>query len=620
MTRKKTRRSRKNKSLKKLSKQMDTAETYLNRGIDYLKKGDCDNAIDNCTKAIERRPNDAEAHLLRGVAHSFKGADELAIKDFGKAIEFKPGGAQAYLWRGIAYGKKGAYDLAIEDFSSAIDKASESKPDDIAKVAYDNRGIAYGRKGNYDRAIQDYSEAIRLDRNFAEAYFDRSGAYFFKGDYDSAIEDLNKTIELKPYYTKAYNNRGIAYLAKGDLERARKDFEKASKPSDAQTYYNLGISYCSKDNYERALENFDEAIKLEPNNVPDGISPFIPHFIRFFESNTIKKENRAILFGEIYKLLNVVFHIQEDAFTKDQDVVHYSSRKILISHVRRGKSFFLNRTTKMNDPTEGELLFKLLDKEGEDYRKIDQTFQPNTYLGSFISYDETKKIYPSDDILLFWRLYGKHDKDEAAGCSLRYASTLFSEKPVTVNNLKELLEKGEFRRDSTQEHKGNTSREQEKQAPKKKYSLYRVFYWEEGGKDEAQQLNKENIKKIKKHLGDLNKLKKKDPFKSYKEKIDSFIYTVLNEIRFLFKEVHYREEKEVRIIKTDFSDNNSGKNDCFELENDFRPKSVVLGPQANKPEKWKAYIEKHDSNIKVKISKISYGNRKNLIHDSVPRS
>ncbi len=99
----------------------DAVAVYVNRGNDYAKKGQYDEAILNYNKALEINPRYALAYYNRGNAYDEKGQYDQAISDFTKALEINPRFGEAYIRRGGAYGKKGQYDQAISDFNKALE-------------------------------------------------------------------------------------------------------------------------------------------------------------------------------------------------------------------------------------------------------------------------------------------------------------------------------------------------------------------------------------------------------------------------------------------------------------------------------------------------------------------
>ena len=106
------------------------AETFNNRGLDYLYSARFDNAVQdfdrdsaaaifNFNKAIELNPNYAEAYYNRGLTYHGWENYETAIKDFDKVIELDPNFAGAYFYRGICYEELEDEEKAQADYAKA---------------------------------------------------------------------------------------------------------------------------------------------------------------------------------------------------------------------------------------------------------------------------------------------------------------------------------------------------------------------------------------------------------------------------------------------------------------------------------------------------------------------
>ena len=611
----------------------DFFEAYFNRASAYFQRDEYDRAIKDLDKAIELKPDYAETYFRRGLAYSRKCDYDRAIKDYTKAIELKPDYAEAYSNRGADYFTKRDYDHAIKDYTKAI----ELKPD--AAEHWYNRGITYSIKSDHDRGKIDLDEAIRLKPDFAIAYFNRSVIHSIKGDYDRVVEDLDKTIETKPDFFQAYHNKGAIYQEKGDYSQAIKSLDKAIelKPDYAEAYHARGNTYFKKDDYDRAIKDLDKAIELKPGytkayytrgvtyrkkgNYDYAVAdlkeacknadsrlilsfPWFHYVTASFPENAISEKNRDELFKEFLKLEDCIFNIKQAAFIGDKDVVHYSSMKTLKALIKKGNRFYLSKATGMADSTEGEFLFDLIEKVSKDYEK-QEALPRVAWIGSFILYEERDGHY-SDDVLLFWRLYGKDRKKEAAGCSLVYSANLFETEMSLRNPIEPALSSIFYDRLSYKSPQ-NTLESQESQEisimrPKKRNlpRLYKVFYGENEQKD--------NLDKINLHLGKIKELKKKNEFQNYKGKIDAVILALLDEIRFLFKSTYYKEENEVRILEVSY-DPSTQKH--FELGEDFRPNKITIGPLSKKVKKWKTLIKNQHPEIEVKKSQIAYRNRSN---------
>ena|GEM_PF-7092129 len=80
---------------------------------------DYDQAIADCTRAIELDPKDAWAYAHRGAAHRQKEDYDQAIADFSRAIELDPKDPTSYEWRAEAYEARGDADKAVQDRAEA---------------------------------------------------------------------------------------------------------------------------------------------------------------------------------------------------------------------------------------------------------------------------------------------------------------------------------------------------------------------------------------------------------------------------------------------------------------------------------------------------------------------
>lgn len=133
-----------------------TANDYLDRGTESLKKGDLNEAILNLRKAIELDPKSSAAYNGLAAVYQRQGKADMAIVNFTKAIELNP----------------------------------------VYKEAYFGRGICYLTTGDYDKAIVNLGKAIEIDKNNADAYYYRAQSYFSKKEYAKSMEDVRVAEKL----------------------------------------------------------------------------------------------------------------------------------------------------------------------------------------------------------------------------------------------------------------------------------------------------------------------------------------------------------------------------------------------------------------------------------------
>ena len=91
------------------------AATFYNRGFEYTKKGDYEQAIADFDKAIDLRPKFIQAFNSRAAIHIELGLDELAFADVDEAIEITPDHAGLYRHRAKLQFRRGAFAAALPD-------------------------------------------------------------------------------------------------------------------------------------------------------------------------------------------------------------------------------------------------------------------------------------------------------------------------------------------------------------------------------------------------------------------------------------------------------------------------------------------------------------------------
>lgn len=185
----------------------------------------CNEALQECGKAIALKPDFADAYYNRGNIYGRIGRYDLSLRDYNKAIELKPDFCRAYSNRGSLYAQVGRSAEAIRDY----DRATQLQPADA--LTYNNRGNVYASAGRLDIALRDFEKAIELRRDFAPAYGNRANVHAAMGRYDLALRDYSKAIELRPDISVNYNARASVY-------QHLKEYDKAL--ADLRTFQDMG--------------------------------------------------------------------------------------------------------------------------------------------------------------------------------------------------------------------------------------------------------------------------------------------------------------------------------------------------------------------------------------------
>jgi tetratricopeptide (TPR) repeat protein len=161
----------------------DNPQGYLEIAKAEYKLGNIQNAISNCTRAIEVDPFFVDAFMLRGVFYTDIKEYNTAFSDFDTAVKIAPDTINPYSGRATAYFNLEKYQEAIEDTTVVINR-------DPSADSYFVRGIIYFNMKLFDEALEDCNRAIDINPEHYKAYCVRSDVYYEKRQYEKAGADL----------------------------------------------------------------------------------------------------------------------------------------------------------------------------------------------------------------------------------------------------------------------------------------------------------------------------------------------------------------------------------------------------------------------------------------------
>ncbi len=164
---------------------------YYNFGVETIKKGNFDLAIEAWKKAIEINPEMVKAYSFLGRAYYTYGMMDEAIEAYKKTVEFEPGNPKALINLGIAY----RYNDMLEESIAEFNKAIEINP--LSALAYDEIGMALLKQEKHDEAIAAYKNAVAIDAKFPQPHNHLGVVYLLKGMTKEASEqfDLFETLD-----------------------------------------------------------------------------------------------------------------------------------------------------------------------------------------------------------------------------------------------------------------------------------------------------------------------------------------------------------------------------------------------------------------------------------------
>jgi tetratricopeptide (TPR) repeat protein len=190
------------------------------RGRTRRKSGDLPGALIDFSITIDRKPQ-AIIYEERSEVHRCLGSHDEALKDCTRAIELNPQLVSAYFRRGLIYGERGDIDLALQDYGNTIG----FNPQHVD--AYIQRSWIYFRQNNYNLAKIDCQVVQSLDSTCFWPNYIIGVIESISGLKREAIDSLTKAIEISANYVSARYHRGIVYHQLGDVANAMADFEQA---------------------------------------------------------------------------------------------------------------------------------------------------------------------------------------------------------------------------------------------------------------------------------------------------------------------------------------------------------------------------------------------------------
>lgn len=272
-----------------------SANDYIADAIELTRRGQFDQAIDSCEKAISRDPRSYEARIEEGFISMRMDKYFDAVKYLSSALKINPRSPDALLGRGrarlhtkdftgalddltklvtfypeadvssdrgLALQSLGKHEQAIEDFTAALQR----RPNDPEVL--NNRAISRAAMKEYRLALEDLKTAIDLRPKSAATYATRSTVYLSCNRLKEALSDANLAVELAPHWFVSYNNRGYIYYLMHENEKAQADIDKAIalNPIYDEAYASRGDLFASMGRVKEALADYERALRINPCN------------------------------------------------------------------------------------------------------------------------------------------------------------------------------------------------------------------------------------------------------------------------------------------------------------------------------------------------------------------
>jgi len=158
------------------------AESNVGLGVEYMRKGRKEIALEKFQRALDQDPMLPSAHHYIAILYEQLGEEELADKHFRKAVRLDPGNPSMRNNFGQFLCLEKRYPEAQENFLAAINNPLyEGKP-----VVYTNAGICAQMSGSGEKSEQYFRAALQIQPRFGPALFQMMKMSYERGEYLNA--------------------------------------------------------------------------------------------------------------------------------------------------------------------------------------------------------------------------------------------------------------------------------------------------------------------------------------------------------------------------------------------------------------------------------------------------
>lgn len=158
------------------------AEANTKLGIEYLQRGELQQALRKLQKAIEQNPESSNAHMVAGLVYGRLDEPDSAEYHLRRAVELDAGNSPALNNYARLLCDRGRIDRALELFEKAAGNPLYESPE----VPLTNAGLCALRLDEPERAAELFSRALRNNPRFAPALLHMAELRYRQDAYLSA--------------------------------------------------------------------------------------------------------------------------------------------------------------------------------------------------------------------------------------------------------------------------------------------------------------------------------------------------------------------------------------------------------------------------------------------------
>ena len=202
---------------------------YYNKGNEFSKAGNFDEAIKNYDLSLAINNKDPKTYYQKGLTLSKMNKDDDAVNAFNQAIAVDDSFDLAYIALAGLMTKKAQQEEAIKNYEKVLAVSNNETLKAAAKEGISRTNTVLGnaalKEKKYDKAIEYFNKSVVQD-NFDLAYLGLTKSYIEKKQYDNALKSIDSLSAHKKLVSDGAINyyRGLIYFNRGENKKAIETF------------------------------------------------------------------------------------------------------------------------------------------------------------------------------------------------------------------------------------------------------------------------------------------------------------------------------------------------------------------------------------------------------------
>nr|XP_033789026.1 sperm-associated antigen 1 [Geotrypetes seraphini]XP_033789027.1 sperm-associated antigen 1 [Geotrypetes seraphini]XP_033789028.1 sperm-associated antigen 1 [Geotrypetes seraphini] len=285
-----------------------TAAELKSEGNELFKKGQFGEAVLKYSEAIEKlkslegnNPEDISIlYSNRAACYLKDGNYNVCIEDCSRALELQPFFLKPLLRRAIAYESIERYRQAYVDYKTALQidggiQAANDSINRITRTLIDQDGSTWREKLPLIPAVpismrrwgEKYTSDDKGQNTVGNSSEDRESSWINgkkdeklflslkqdgnelvkKSQYQNAIDKYNECLRLNSTDCSIYTNRALCYLKMNRFQEAKQDCDQALEleAGNIKAFYRRALAYKGLQNYQASVNDLNKVLLMDPN-------------------------------------------------------------------------------------------------------------------------------------------------------------------------------------------------------------------------------------------------------------------------------------------------------------------------------------------------------------------